>query len=239
MCFFAFPIIFAVVRTTRSTSRLSSLLIIHCDSQLLLLNRLCHPTSAFGSHLVIYSADTQICWHVWKCETNSSAARWSQHALAFSSISPGQASLEQPLLADHKTERTHAHTHTDTHIHLLPGLPHHFLPVRASSLLPGSGPHTEPTCFAMQCFCTGTKCQLTKSICAPPLPAAREREADKQREGEGGRRKMKKKWRKCSLWKGRAGEGGGGLHGMGREGAEPFVKKGGGFCGMTESYFFH
>lgn len=74
-----------------------------------------------------------------------------------------QASLEQPLVADHKTEHTQTHRHT----HSLPGLPHHFLPVRVSSLLPGSGPHTEPTCFAMQCFCTGTKCQLAKSICAP------------------------------------------------------------------------
>lgn len=68
---------------------------------------------------------------------------------------------------------------THTHTHALLGLPNQFLPVRVSSLPPESGPHTEPTCFAMQCFYTGTKCQLAKSICAPLFPLS-------QREGARG-----------------------------------------------------
>lgn len=57
-------------------------------------------------------------------------------------------------------EQVHTHTHTLT-LSLtlslsLPGLPPHF-PVSLSSLLPGSGPHTEPTCSAPQCFHWGRK----------------------------------------------------------------------------------
>lgn len=96
------------------------------------------------------------------------------------SVTPRQASLEQPLVADHKTERTE----TRRQAHSLPGLPHHFLPVRASSLLPGYGPHTEPTCFAMQCFYTGTKCQLAKSICAPPFLLRKGRRLTNRKRGE-------------------------------------------------------
>lgn len=75
--------------------------------------------------------------------------------------------------------RTTSSGWSSTHTHALLGLPHQFLPVRVSSLPPESGPHTEPTCFAMQCFYTGTKCQLAKSICAPLFPLS-------QREGARG-----------------------------------------------------
>lgn len=75
------------------------------------------------------------------------------------------------------------HTHTHTHSYALPGLPHGFLPVRVSSLPPESSPHTEPTCFAMHCFYTGTKCQLTKSICVVSFLRLRRSKREKKKRG--------------------------------------------------------
>lgn len=108
------------------------------------------------------------CYAFKNCETHINTAWWSQHGPFFPPPTVDmQPSLEQPLVAYQKNEHTHTHTHTLACMHALPGLPHQFLPVRVSSLLPESGPHTEPTCFAMQRFYTGTKCQRAKSICAP------------------------------------------------------------------------
>lgn len=131
------------------------------------------------------------------------AARWSRLALAFPPFAPSsptrQASLGRPLPADHKTKRAPAHVHA-------------FAPWPSTSLPPcRSEAHycqdlaltLSPTCFSMQCaaffffFHAGTKCQLTKSICAPPSCSPREWGEGESRRTN--RQKGRKKWRKCCL----------------------------------------